>query len=241
MQLSLLAPPTGGDASSSTTGSGVDSSFCAPTSSCPTTSRSSHTKLAPPPPPPARQPQCPPHHSDHMTIASRPGQHCPHRACSPPTCCLPACSHQPVEQPLQTAPSTPGSGTQYHGAPSTVCLRQVTQAQFSHPPPHCRCCYPGHGPRNNGRVDESITDTLHAELQCALHIAAEYGGRLDTLQFFVAGECYGQGTPVRLLAMEDTFWSTLENYPQQTPLRIIALLISRRSLLDSIAHSLEVL
>ena len=41
--------------------------------------------------------------------------------------------------------------------------------------------------------------------------------------------------------MEASFWSTLENHPQQTPLGIIALLISRRSLLDSIARSLEVL
>ena len=43
------------------------------------------------------------------------------------------------------------------------------------------------------------------------------------------------------LAMEASFWSSLEIHPQQTPLSIIALLISRRSVLDSVAHSLEVL
>ena len=40
-------------------------------------------------------------------------------------------------------------------------------------------------------------------------------------------------------AMAASFWSTMEIHPQQTPLGIIALLISRRSLLDSIVHSLE--
>ena len=41
--------------------------------------------------------------------------------------------------------------------------------------------------------------------------------------------------------MEASFWSTLETYPQQASLGIITLLISRRSLLDSISRSLEVL
>ena len=41
--------------------------------------------------------------------------------------------------------------------------------------------------------------------------------------------------------MEASFWSTLETYPQQASLGVITLLISRRSLLDSISRSLEVL
>ena len=53
---------------------------------------------------------------------------------------------------------------------------------------YCRCCYPGHGHHNDGRIDKSITDTLPAELQCALHIARESGR-----QYFVAGEWYNRG------------------------------------------------
>ena len=41
--------------------------------------------------------------------------------------------------------------------------------------------------------------------------------------------------------MEASFWTTMETHPQQAPLGIINILISRRALMDSISHSLEVL
>ena len=41
--------------------------------------------------------------------------------------------------------------------------------------------------------------------------------------------------------MEASFWTTMETHPQQAPLGIINLLISRRALMDSISRSLEVL
>ena len=41
--------------------------------------------------------------------------------------------------------------------------------------------------------------------------------------------------------MEASFWTTMESYPQQAPLGIINMLISRRTLMDSISRSLEVL
>ena len=43
------------------------------------------------------------------------------------------------------------------------------------------------------------------------------------------------------ITMEASFWTTLETHPQQAPLGIINLLISRRALMDSISRSLEVL
>ena len=41
--------------------------------------------------------------------------------------------------------------------------------------------------------------------------------------------------------MEASFWTTMETHPQQAPLGIINMLISRRALVDSISRSLEVL
>ena len=41
--------------------------------------------------------------------------------------------------------------------------------------------------------------------------------------------------------MEASFWTTVETHPQQAPLGIINMLISRRALVDSISRSLEVL
>ena len=41
--------------------------------------------------------------------------------------------------------------------------------------------------------------------------------------------------------MEASFWTTMESHPQQAPLGIINMLISRRTLMDSISRSLEVL
>ena len=41
--------------------------------------------------------------------------------------------------------------------------------------------------------------------------------------------------------MEASFWTTMESHPQQAPLGIINMLISRRTLIDSISRSLEVL
>ena len=41
--------------------------------------------------------------------------------------------------------------------------------------------------------------------------------------------------------MEASFWTTMESYPQQATLGIINMLISRRTLMDSISRTLEVL
>ena len=55
------------------------------------------------------------------------------------------------------------------------------------------------------------------------------------------------GSPDRLspiqscYIMEASFWTTMESYPQQATLGIINMLISRRTLMDSISRTLEVL
>ena len=41
--------------------------------------------------------------------------------------------------------------------------------------------------------------------------------------------------------MEASFWTTMESYPQQASLGIINMLISRRTLIDSMSRTLEVL
>ena len=55
------------------------------------------------------------------------------------------------------------------------------------------------------------------------------------------------GSPDRLspiqsrYIMEASFWTTMDSYPQQASLGIINMLISRRTLMDSISRALEVL
>ena len=57
---------------------------------------------------------------------------------------------------------------------------------------YCRCCYPRHGHYDDNRINNAITGTLSGELQCALHIACEFGGRSASRKCFVAGECFSR-------------------------------------------------
>ena len=57
---------------------------------------------------------------------------------------------------------------------------------------YCRRCYPGHSHDSDNRVNPDITHQLTPELQCALHVASQFGGRTTTRRYFVAGECFSR-------------------------------------------------